>query len=132
MAIALAVFSIVIVAMSLYGAAQPERLTALVRRFMTDIGINIGLWIAVIVRLVLAVLLWFVAPVSHTPMTFQVLALLVLAAAVFLPLIGAKRLIKLIDHVASWPPLAIRFWCVLGVAFGLFLLWSVSPGLTAT
>ena len=125
MAITLAIFSGMLVALSLYGVVLPQKLTALVWRFMVRPGI-LG---AVAARLLLAVLLWFSAPLAHTPTTFKFLAILVLVAAVALPLVGAERVLRLIDKVASWPSLAIRLPCVLGVAFGAFLLWSVSPGL---
>ena len=123
MAIALAIFSLVIVLLSAYGVFQPSVLTSFVRRFMA----GLGLWVAVIARLILALLLWFSAPFSHTPVTFQVLAILALVAAIALPIIGVQRILKLLDWVASWQQLAIRLWCLLGVGFGGFLLWSISP-----
>ena len=128
MVIALIAFSAAIVALSLYGVVLPQKLIALVRGFMAGPGV----WGAAAIRVLLAVLLWFVAPVSHTPVTFKILALLALIAAVALPIIGASRLIKLIDWIASRPPLAARFQCLLGVAFGAFLIWSALPGLGAT
>lgn len=126
MAIALAIFAIIFIAMSAYGVTLPLKLTSFVRRFMLNPG---GIWGAVVVRLLLAALLWFAAPDSHTPTTLRVLALLVLLAAVALPIIGAARLIKLIDYFASWPPMVIRLQCLFGIAIGAFLLWSVLPGL---
>ncbi len=127
MAITLAIFSGMLVALSLYGVVLPLKLTALVRCFM----VGPGLLGAVAARLLLAVLLWFSAPVAHTPTTFKFLAILVVVVAVALPLVGAERVLKLIEKMASWPSFAIRLQCVLGVAFGAFLLWSVSPGLGA-
>ena len=127
MTVALALFSVLIIAMSIYGVVQPLKLTVLVRRFM----ISPGVWGAVAIRLLLAGLLWFSAPFSHTPLTFKVLALLTFLAAITLPMIGAARLMKLIDYIATWPPIAIRVQCLLGVALGAFLLWSLSPGLAA-
>ncbi len=123
MSIALAIFSLIIVLLSAYGFIQPLVLTSFVRRFMA----GLGLWVAVVARLILALLLWFSAPLSHTPVTFQVLAILALVAAIGLPIIGAQRILKLLDWVASWRQLAIRLWCLLGVGFGGFLLWSISP-----
>lgn len=126
MTVALAILSVLIVAMSMYGVVQPLKLTALVRGFM----ISPGVWGAVAIRLLLAGMLWFTAPISHTPITFKVLALLTLLAAIALPIIGAARLMNFINYLASWPPIAIRTQCLLGVALGAFLLWSLSPGLT--
>lgn len=123
MAIALATFSLVIVLLSTYGVLYPSNLTSFVRGFMTDFG----LWVAVVARLVLALLLWFSASLSHTPFTFQVLATIMLVAAIALPITGTKRILILIDWVASWRQLAIRLMCLLGAGFGGFLLWSISP-----
>lgn len=123
MVIALAIFSLVIVVLSAYGVFHPTNLTWFVRSFMSNF---LGLWLAVVARLVLALLLWFSAPLSYTPVTFQVLAIIALAAAIVLPIIGAQRILKLLDWVASWRQLAIRLWCLLGVGFGGFLLWSIS------
>ncbi len=93
MSIALAIFSLIIVLLSAYGFIQPLVLTSFVRRFMA----GLGLWVAVVARLILALLLWFSAPLSHTPVTFQVLAILALVAAIGLPIIGAQRILKLLD-----------------------------------
>lgn len=123
MTVALAIVSALIIAMSIYGVVQPQRLTALVRGFI----ISPGVWGAVAIRLLLAGLLWFTAPISYTPITFKVLALLTLLAAIALPIIGAARLMKFIDYLASWPPIAIRIQYLLGVVLGAFLLWSLSP-----
>ncbi|HEY8586886.1 MAG TPA: hypothetical protein VIL60_09190 [Rhodanobacter sp.] len=122
MAIALAIFSLVILLPSAYAIVRPSILAAFARGFME----GPGLWVAVIVRLVLALLLWFSAPLSYTPVTFQALAIVAIAAAVALPLMGTARILKVIDWVASWRVAAIRSWCLLGVGFGAFLLWSIS------
>lgn len=123
MAIALAIFSLVIVLLSAYGAFRPSVLTSFVRGFMA----GPGLWVAVVARLILALLLWFSAPLSHTPVTFQVLAIIALIAAIALPIIGTQRILKLLDWVVSWRQSVIRLWSLLGVGFGGFLLWSISP-----
>ena len=127
MTIGLAIFSIIIILLSVFGVLQPFRLFLFVRRFMT----GSGLWVAVVARIILAILLWFSAPLSLTPTTFQALAVLALVAAFVLPMIGAQRILKLLEWVESWRHPAIRLWCLLGVAFGGFLLWSVSPIWTA-
>ena len=124
MANALAIFSLIIVLLSAYGVFQPSSLVSFVRGFMTG---GSGLWVAVVARLILAILLWFSAPLSLTPTTFKLLATLALVAAIALPIMGVQRILTLLDWVASWRQLAIRLWCLLGVGFGGFLLWSISP-----
>jgi len=123
MAIGLAIFSMIIVLLSVYGVLQPFNLILFVRGFMA----GSGLWVAVVARIILAILLWFSAPLSLTPTTFQGLAVLMLVAAFALPMIGTQRILKLMEWVESWRQSAIRLWCLLGVAFGGFLLWSISP-----
>jgi len=128
MAIGLAIFSTIIVLLSVYGILQPFNLILFVRSFMA----GSGLWVAVVARITLAILLWFSAPLSLTPTTFQALAVLALVAAFALPMIGAQRILKLMKWVESWWHPAIRLWCLLGVAFGGFLFWSISPIWAAT
>ena len=128
MANALAIFSLIIVLLSAYGVFKPSSLVSFVRGFMVG---GSGLWVAVVARLILAFLLWFSAPLSLTPTTFKVLAVLALVAAIALPIMGVQRILKLMEWVESWQQPAIRLWCSLGVAFGGFLLWSISPILAA-
>ena len=113
----------IIVLLSVYGVLQPFNLILFVRGFME----GSGLWVAVVARIILAILLWFSDPLSLTPTAFQALAVLALVAAFALPMIGSQRILKLMEWVESWRHPAIRLWCLLGVAFGGFLLWSVSP-----
>lgn len=128
MSIALAIFALIIVLLSLLGVFQPTKLTSVVRTLMVE---RSGLWVASGVRLVLAVLLWFSASLSLTPITFKVLAVVMLLASLALPMVGSQRLLKWVEWVSSWSPSVIRLWCLVGVAFGAFLLWSISPAFTA-
>lgn len=120
MAIPLAILSVVIVVLSMSGVLLPHRLVGLVRGIMPG---GLGLWIAVAVRLLFAALLWFAAPVSHTPILFKALAALLFLTAITLPIVGRPRLNRFIESLASWPPWAIRLPCLFGVALGGFLLW---------
>lgn len=128
MAITLAILSVVIVGFSVYGALLPHRLVDLVRGFASGWHF---LWIAVAVRLLLAALLWFTSSVSHTPTLFRALAAFLFLAAVTLPIVGRPRLERFIESLSSWPPWAIRVPCLLGVALGGLLLWSISPAIGA-
>ena len=130
-AIALIVLATLIVGLSFWGVLSPPNLVSFVRTFMHRPG-SIAFAVAVAVRIFLATLLWLAAPASNTPTIFQVLAGVALVAALGIALAGSERVSKLIDHVASWPQLVIRLQCLLGVAFGLFLIWSVSPAWAAT
>ena len=128
MAIALAILSVVIVVLSMYGVLLPHRLIRLVRGFMSG---GLGLWSAVTVRLLLAALLWFTAQVSHAPTSFKALAALLFLSAIAHAIVGRARLKKFRESLSSWPPWAIRLPCLLGVAMGVFLLWAISPAIGA-
>lgn len=126
MPILLALVSITIVVLSLYGIFLPEKLVTRVRSFMAG---RHGMVTAIGVRLLLAALLWFTAPDSQTPTIFRVFAIITLAAAVVFPFVGIDRIRKLIDYVAGWPKWALRLDCLLGAVLGLFLLWSIWPAI---
>lgn len=68
---ALSILSAAIVVLSMYGVLLPHRLTGLVRNSMSG---GLGCWMAAAVRPLLAALLWFTAPVSHTLTQFKALA----------------------------------------------------------
>ena len=93
--------------------------------FVRELMVGPGVWWAVSIRVVLAVSLWFSAPTSRTPKTFKVLAGLALMGAVFLVVIGSEGMLEFIDWFASWPLWGVRLQSTVGVAFGLFLLWSI-------
>lgn len=126
MPILLAIVSTTIVVLSLYGVLLPERLVTWVRSFMAG---RHGLATAIGVRLLLVALLWFTAPDSQTPTVFRIFAILTLIAAFVFPFVGIDRIRKLIDYVAGWPSWALRLDCLLGVALGSFMLWSIWPAL---
>jgi len=90
-----------------------------------EIIVSSGVWWAASARVFLAVLLWFSAPASRTPITFKVLAIMATLSAVFLVVIGSEGMLELIEWFASWPLSGVRLVSSVGVAFGLFLLWSI-------
>lgn len=126
---ALAVLGALIVGLSSWGVLFPADLISFVRTFMRRNG---SIAFAVAVRIVLAVLLWVTAPASNTPTIFNVLAVIALLAAFIIAIAGSERISRLIDVLGSWPEFVTRLQSLLGVAFGLFLIWSVSPVWTAT
>ena len=89
----------------------------------------LGIGGAVAARFLLAALLWFSAPVSSTPAGCRILALLMIAAAFGALMVGTHRALGLIDRMAGAPPVVTRLPCAIGLAFGAFMLWSVSPAI---
>ena len=121
----LAVFAVLLALASISGMLFPAEILSWVREAFLDTGI----WWAAGVRLILAVLLWFSAPVSRTPIAFRVLAILVLFGAGFIVTIGSEGVLEILDWLGSWPLWGTRLSSALGVAFGAFMFWSVTQKL---
>ena len=122
MPIALAIFAVFIVFASGSAVLFPAELLSFVREEI----LGTGLWWAAGARLILAVLLWFSAPVSRTPITFKVLAIIALMGAIFIVAVGSECMLEILDWFATWPLWGFRLQSSVGVAFGVFLLWSLS------
>ena len=122
-AVVLFIVSVLLCALFLGGALFPRPLMTLVRRFMEGPGVA-G---AVAIRLLLAILLWFSAPVALTPDAFRAIAVVVAVAALSVLLLGRAAVERLIDRIAQWSSAAIRMLCTVGLGFIVFILWSVSP-----
>ena len=121
----LAVVSALLGALFMVGVLDPRRLIAVARNLLGGTGVA-G---AVGVRLLLAGLLWFSAPVSLNPGAFRVLASVILVAALSALVLGTDRLARLVDRMAGWRPVFVRLPIAVGLALCVFMLWSVSPAI---
>ena len=127
MLIIVALFSVLIVAISSYGLFSPPGVIGLVRWFQAGPGV----WAGFAIRLVFAVALWQAAPFSATPSTFRVLAAVAFVGAVALPVMGSTRFDIFVEWWVEQPAWLLRVWLLLALAFGLFTLWSSVAGLGA-
>ena len=121
----LAVVSALLGALFMVGVFAPRRLIAIARNLLGSTGVT-G---AVGVRLLLAGLLWFSAPVSLNPGAFRVLASVMLVAALSALVLGTDRLARLVDGMVGWRPVFVRFPIAVGLALCVFMLWSVSSAI---
>lgn len=121
MAVIVAVVSIFVVGMGVFGLVSPTRMAAFVLRWRS----KAGLWTASIGRLVFGVALWIVGPTSRTPVVLQVLAVLSVLSALVLPLLGVSRFESILSWWSRQSPAFMRSWSALAMALGAFLLWSV-------
>ena len=119
----LALLSMLIIGLSGISVLFPSEAMAQVSELMSEPS---GIWVATGMRLLLAILLWFSAPVARTPVTFRVLAVLALAGAIFVFLIDVDGFAEIIAWYSSWPAWGLRLQSLVGVAFGVFMLWSIS------
>jgi hypothetical protein len=104
-----------------FGLVYPAGVRGFVARWTTPAG----LWSAAGLRLTFGIALWIAAPGSKTPLAFQVLAVIAIAAAVLLPLLGLERFKAIIAWWLRQPPVLQHTWLAASIAFGAFLLWSV-------
>ena len=121
----LAVVSALLGALFMVGILDPRRLIAVARSLLGGTGVA-G---AVGVRLLLAGLLWFSAPVSLNPGAFRVLASVMLVAAVSALVLGTDRLTRLVDRMADWRPVFVRLPNAVGLVLCVFMLWSILPAI---
>jgi len=114
---------IIVTVLSLWGVVQPGKLM----RFVTStMDRPWGIYVAVIVRIVLGASLISAAPASSFPVTFRVLGIAMLIAAVALALAGRDRIRRLLTWwVERFSRTANRLWVMLGVLFGSFLVYGV-------
>jgi len=122
--LALSIFSLALVVFSLVGVLLPANLVGLVDKVASG---KQGLWSAVFIRLILATLLWLNSQVSHTPMLFKAISVMLVLSAFAHLIVGRDRLGTFRKVLASWPRWAIQLPCLLGVVMGVFILWSLSP-----
>jgi len=121
MPIILAIFAVFILVASSSAIVFPSQ----VLLFAHEAMVGSFIWWAASARIFLAILLWFSAAASRTPKTFKVLAVLTVIGAVFLVVMGSERVLDFIEWFATWPQWGVRLLSTVGVAFGLFLLWSI-------
>jgi hypothetical protein len=116
-----AIISLFTAGMGIVGLVSPAGLIA----FVSIWKAKIGLWAAVIVRLIFGVTLWYAAPVSRTPAPLRILAMISVIAAFTLPLLGVSRYRSLVSWWSRQSPLFIRVWSTVAAGLGIFILWSI-------
>ena len=126
MLVVVMIFGAFLVGIGLWGISAPAGLVALTERFLK----GQGLWIAVAIRIGLAIALWFAAPNSYTPGVFRFFAAVAFFAALVLPVLGQAFLDSFVGWWTSQPGWLIRMTCLCVVTFGAFLAWSAAGGLT--
>lgn len=125
MLIALAVFGCFIIALGIVGLAAPAALVRFVQSFWSTPA---GMYWAIGFRLALGGLLFFAAPESRFPRGLQVLGVIVLAAALTVPVLGYLRLAQYAQWWADQPRWAVQAMGLLFVLFGALLVYASVDG----
>ena len=122
MTITIAIFGLIIIALSAWGYFVPKTLAKIVLDFIDRPW---GIYLAVGVRLALGALFLMAADETRFPGTFRILGYLMLIAAALIPLIGKQRITRLMRWFHAKPPALMRIWLIFGVAFGAFIVYAV-------
>ena len=116
-------FGITMCAVCVLSIYSPNRLVKVVK---TVGGGNWGIFVAIIVRLLLGMVLILLAPDTRFPVIFMVLGALFILSAIIIQFVGRKRINLLMTWIERLPPLSIRLWLLLGIAFGSLLIGGIS------
>jgi hypothetical protein len=115
-------FGCAVCGLSIWAMAAPWQLRKLVRATTES---TLGYYLAVGVRLLLGIALIQVAPGSGFPLVFAIIGWLSIVAAIGLLLAGRNLQRKVVAWFDRWSDSAIRAWLILGVAFGVFLVYGI-------
>ncbi len=122
MTITIAIFGIMIIALSAWGAIAPKTLVNIV---LDAFNRPWGLYFAVGVRIALGALFVMAADETRFPGTFRFLGYLMLIAAALILVIGKQRLSRFMTWLQAKPPVVLRIWLIFGLAFGAFVVYAV-------
>lgn len=110
------------------GMAAPAVLLQLGRSLET----SAALWAIAVLRILLGIVLIRAAAISRTPWTFRVLGVLLVFVGAATPLSGVERSRAALEWFANQGWALFRAASGLAVAFGLFLVWAVTPRRSAS
>ncbi|MGK2924903.1 MAG: hypothetical protein ACSLE2_04725 [Lysobacterales bacterium] len=116
------IFGMVICGLSAWGIFAPEKLVKIVKSVMNR---DLGIHVAVIVRVLLGVALILAAEESRFPAVFQALGWIAILATVIIAFVGRERLRRVIAWFDRFSPTLVRVWLLFGIAFGGFLIYGV-------
>ena len=105
--------------LGLAGVVSPVRF----RRSLTLLSANTRYVLAIVVRISLGGLLWWLAEDLRHPTVMRVLAAIAIVAAVFVLLLGPRRLDRLVDWWLAKPDGLMRVSMLCAGAFGAYLVF---------
>ncbi len=117
----IAVFGVLLAAVSLWGLYRPRTVVSWVQY----VGLHrFGMTFAVGLRLVLGFALILAAPATPFPQIVFALGVIALLAAVGIVIMGWERVTGLLNWFAEAPATTLRTAFAFGAAFGGFLLYT--------
>jgi hypothetical protein len=119
MTVLVALLGASIAMLGLGGAVSPDRF----RLSFTRLPANTRYVLAVVVRIFMGGLLWWLAEDLRHPSVMRVLAAIAIVAAVFVLLLGPRRLDRLVDWWLARPDGLMRVSMLCASAFGAYLVF---------
>lgn len=123
MNMAILVFGVFIIVMCIWGVIAPRPMINMVLGFWHQPW---GLFAAAGIRLALGILFLQAAVQTRHPGVFELLGYLMIFSAIVIVLTGRKRIDRFIKYWTTQSTGFIRAWLVIGVAFGAFIVYSVT------
>ena len=114
-----AILGLVIALFGLTGLAGPERFRAM----FTAMDSQTRFVLAILIRLAMGALLWWLADELRHPQVMRVLAIIAVVAAVGILAMGRKRLDQLVDWWLSQSDSVLRISALFATAFGGYLVF---------
>ncbi len=105
------------------GVGSPTRLFSILRQIQTPAG----LFFASAFRLTLGLLLLILAEGSKMPAFVGIFGAVAVVAGVSTPIIGLKRIGRMMEWWTAQPAAVLRLWAAVALALGLVLLWALLP-----
>ena len=109
-----------VVVLGLFGLVQPGRF----RDTIGEMDSQPRFIMAVVIRLVVGALLWWVADELRHPLAMRVLAIIAIVAAVVILMAGSARLDRMVNWWLGQSDGILRLSAFFAAAFGAWLLWE--------
>jgi len=119
MTLIIALLGVLIVLIGLVGLVQPDRF----RSMITTMDSQLRFRLAIVTRLVMGALLWLLADELRHPHVMRILAVIAVAAAAGVQIMGRERLDRLIGWWLSRPDGLLRVSALFAAAFGGYLVY---------
>jgi len=119
MTLLVAILGALIVLLGLVGLVQPARF----RSLFTTMDSKTRFVLAIVTRLAIGALLWWLADDLRHPHVMRILAVIAVVAAVGVLVAGRARLDKLIDWWLAKPDGVLRVSALFAAVFGAYLTW---------
>ncbi len=119
MTILITLLGAIAVLLGLVGLAQPERF----RSMFTAMDSQLRFRLAIVIRLGIGVLFWWLAEELRHPHVMRVLAVIAVLAAVMVLVMGRERLDRMIAWWLSRPDGLLRVSALFVATFGAYLVY---------